>query len=220
MDFLLNVQKREAIGRQVKALRRSGLFPMVVYGYKIDALPIQTSQKEFTKILKDAGETSVISVKIEGNDTPIDVVIHDIAFDHSHNPIHADLYKIQEDKEIVTEIPLEFVGESKAVKELKCILVKHIESVEVKCLPKHLPHSLTVNLDVLENSGDVVRVSSIETEKGVCITNDSNDVVVIAKEPKLMKEEVKDVVVEEKKEEDGKAPATENNEEKTKENKK
>ncbi len=217
MEFSLNVQKREALGRKVKALRKAGLFPMVIYGHKIDALPIQTSQKEFTKIMKDAGETSVISVKVEGNETPMDVVIHDIAFDHSHNPIHADLYKVQRDKEIVTEIPLEFIGESKAVKEAKCILVKNIESVEVKCLPRHLPHTLTVNLDELENAGDTIRVSAIKTPEKVHITNDSNDVVAVAEEPKMQEEE-KPVVAEVKEDEKDvtKVPATENNEEKQK----
>lgn len=213
MDFLLNAQRRKDTGRKVKALRRAGLFPMVVYGYKIDAMPIQTSQKEFAKILKDAGESSIISVKIEGEDFPMDVVIHDIAFDSSQNPIHADLYKIQKDKEMVSEIPLEFIGESRAVKEEKCILVKNLESVEVKCLPKNLPHSLNVNLDELKNAGDVIRISSIKIEKEVKIINDSNDVVAMAEEPK-MQEDKQDVSAEEvKKEADkDKTSVAENNE--------
>ncbi len=195
MDFLLNARRRKDIGRKVKALRKEGLFPMVIYGYKINAMPIQTSQKEFIKILKDAGESSIISVKIEGENSSMDVVIHDIAFDSSHKPIHADLYKIQKDKEIVSEIPLEFIGESRAVKEEKCILVKNLESVEVKCLPKSLPHSLIVNLDELKNAGDAIRINSIKTEKNVKIINDANDVVAMAEEPK-MQENKQDVSAE------------------------
>jgi len=211
MDFSLNVQKREAVGRKVRALRRAGLFPMVVYGYKIDALPIQTSQKEFVKIFKDAGENSIINVKVEGDNSEMDVVIHDVAFDSLHNPIHADLYKVQQDKEITSEIPLEFIGESKAVKEMKCILIKKIESIEVRCLPKHLPHVLTVNLEELDNAGDVIRIDSIKVAKEVQIINDSNDVVAMAEEPKMKedKEDNKDVSAEEKKDGDEKdAPAS------------
>ena len=40
-EIILKVEKREVVGKQVAKLRRQGILPGVVYGYKVDSYPIQ-----------------------------------------------------------------------------------------------------------------------------------------------------------------------------------
>jgi large subunit ribosomal protein L25 len=64
--------------------------------------------------------------------------------------IHVDFYEVDMAKEIHTEIPLHFVGESKAVKELAGVLIRSINEIEVKCLPTDLVKQIEVDISSLK----------------------------------------------------------------------
>lgn len=60
----LIVEKRKILGRKVKSLRKNGILPAVLYGPKIAPLPVQIDLKEFEKVYKGAGESSLITLVI------------------------------------------------------------------------------------------------------------------------------------------------------------
>ena len=55
-------KKREEIGKRSKRLLSTGNIPAVVYGPKAPATPITLELVAFTKMLRDAGESSVIEL--------------------------------------------------------------------------------------------------------------------------------------------------------------
>ena len=46
----LNAKTREILGKKVKALRKKGVIPAVVYGEKVKSMPLEVGYKEFESI--------------------------------------------------------------------------------------------------------------------------------------------------------------------------
>ena len=121
---------------------------LVVYGPKFPSTSIVADSKEFAKLFKDAGESSVITLK--GLDKDLDVLIHDIQKDYLKGIIvHADLYVLEKGKKIQVHIPLVFDGVSGAVKTQGANLVKVLHEIEIEAEAKDLPHELIADLSKL-----------------------------------------------------------------------
>ena len=62
--LILTAKIRKELGKKVKSLRKEGILPAVLYGHKIKNLNLELDLKEFEKIYKEAGESSLIKLKI------------------------------------------------------------------------------------------------------------------------------------------------------------
>jgi large subunit ribosomal protein L25 len=193
MTITLNAQTREATGKEAgRALAAVGRIPAVVYGPKQDATSISLEAGEFKKILRDAGESSVISLTGLGAD--MQVLIHDVDFDPVTNlPRHADLYAIEKGAKVEVAVPLSFIGEAPAVK-LGMNIVKVMHELEIEADPANLPHEIEVDMSALAAEGDQIRVSDLKIPAGVTVKVDGEEVVALAQ------------AIEEEKEEDSAAP--------------
>lgn len=179
----LEAEKRIILGKSVKALRRRGLLPAVVYGGKIKTESITVPVKSFKKVFKEAGESTLVSLMLDGK--PLNVLIHDVMVDPlTEVPLHADFLAVQMDKELRTKVPLEFMGESPAVKNEAGVLVKVMHEVEIAALPKDLPHQIDVNLSKLENLNDRLSLRDIKAPPGVKFAVDLDEVVVLVEPPR------------------------------------
>lgn len=173
----LKSQKREILGKKVKALRNEGLIPAVVYpvrkevsngvyGNKNFALPITIDLKEFNKILKMAGETTLVRLLVD--DKVKNVLIYDILRDPTTDQVkHVDFYEVKMDEKIIKKVPLNFIGSSPAVDDLGGILVKAMQELEVRALPSDLPHEIQVDISGLKTFEDNILVKNINLPKNV-----------------------------------------------------
>ena len=135
----LEAQMRTILGGKVRSLRASGYIPAVLYGKGQEALNLQVPVKNFTKVLKEAGESTLVYVNVDGKSYP--TIIHDVAKDPvKDHLIHADFYKVSLTEKIKTKVPVVFVGEASAVKDLSGIFVRNVNELEVEALPQNLPH--------------------------------------------------------------------------------
>ncbi|MCI0558205.1 MAG: 50S ribosomal protein L25, partial [Nitrososphaera sp.] len=138
----LQADARTEVGNKVRALRRRGQVPAIVYGHGIEARSISVAGFEFTKVFRAAGESTIVELAV-GQDVPVNVLITDTQSDPvTGKLIHADFFQVRMDEKIEAAVPLEFSGEAPAVKELGGILLKTIDAVDVKSLPADLPHSI------------------------------------------------------------------------------
>ncbi|MEA3296054.1 MAG: 50S ribosomal protein L25 [Patescibacteria group bacterium] len=180
-----------------EAIRKQGFLPAVLYGTGTENLSLQIEQKEFEKIYKKAGTSSFVTLKI-GADKDFFVLINEI---QKHvitgDTIHADFFQPNLKKEIHAKIPLEFIGEALAEKE-GGILTKSIHEVEIKVLPKELPHSIEVDISALKTLEDNIAIKDLVIPKTAEILKDPDDIVVSVSKPK---EEVEEEVAEETAEE-------------------
>jgi large subunit ribosomal protein L25 len=219
----LNAQARTAIGGRLSSLRKSGYIPAVLYGKNQEPISLQVPLKDFSKALDSAGESTLVYINVDGQAYP--VIIHDVARDPiTDNVLHADFYKVRLDQKIKTNVPVEFVGEAPAVRDLQGIFVRNVNELEVEGLPQDLPHELTIDISVLKNFGDQILIKDIKLASGLKLIAEADEIVATVQEPmseeELQKaleaptETAEDVKVIEKEkeeevpEEEGEAPAS------------
>ncbi len=175
-------------------LRKAGHIPAVFYGKKEASTPISLRQSDFLKVWKEAGESSVVTLEINSPSTSLraskDSLIHDVALDPvSGAPIHADFYVFEAGHKVEVALPLEFSGASPAVKDLGGILVKVLHEVEVKAMPKDLPHNIEVDISSLAAFGDQILAKDIPLPKGVELNLNPEEVIATVSAPREEKEE-------------------------------
>src|SRR3990172_6706013 len=105
MDKLtLKAQKRTIIGKKTKALRKQGSIPAVVYGHKIDSVPVTVNDKDFNKVYDKAGGSTLVLLEIDGKEKNVLIHEHQV-HPITNKPIHIDFYQVSMTEKIKTEIP-------------------------------------------------------------------------------------------------------------------
>lgn len=179
----LKAQLRSQLGKSVKTLRACGFLPAVVYGEGVPSQPVVISYKDFMATLHVAGESTLVTLDVDGK--PFNVLVHDVSYDPvSDMPIHADFHAVRMDKVIRTHVPLEFVGESPAVKNDAGVLVRVVQELEVEALPQDLVHSLTVDLSLLATIGSTIHVKDITLPTGVTLLADPDETIAVVEAPR------------------------------------
>ncbi|HNY97557.1 MAG TPA: 50S ribosomal protein L25 [Candidatus Pacearchaeota archaeon] len=198
----LNAKKREITGKQVGDLRKKGLLPGVVYGPKTENANVEIDSKEFAAVLKQAGESSLIELALGNSKLP--VLIKDLFYDPlTSQPAHVDFYAPNMKEETEVTVPLVFVGESAAVKDLKGDLVKNIQEIDIKCLPTEIPHEINVDISSLATFEDKICIKDLKVSEKIKVLNGAEEIVVFVQAHKDVEAELA-ATIEEKVEEVGK----------------
>jgi large subunit ribosomal protein L25 len=96
-------------------------------------------------------------------------------------------------KKIMAEIPLSFVGEANAVKDLGGTLVKNMDAVKVNCLPGDLVSQIEVDISKLDKFNEFIRLQDLTLPQGVELASTTNEAVVGVVETKIEVEAPKPV---------------------------
>ncbi|MFA6519843.1 MAG: 50S ribosomal protein L25 [Candidatus Paceibacterota bacterium] len=170
------------------ALRRAGSIPAVVYGAHHESTSITVPAIAFQKVLREAGEATIVSLTGLGTELP--TLIHEVDLDPlTSRPRHVDFYAVTKGEKVEVAIPLAFVGVSPAV-EAGANLVKVMHEVEVKADPMNLPHNIEVDLSVLVAINDQIRANDLKLPSGVELMSEPEDVVALVQEVVEEKEEI------------------------------
>lgn len=184
----LAVDKREETGASVHSLRRAGSIPAVVYGAHQTSTPIMVSAGAFEKVLRVAGEATIVSLTGLGEELP--VLIHEVALDPiTNHPRHVDFYAVTKGQKVEVAIPLVFAGESPVVKS-GANLIKVLHEIEIKADPMNLPHDISVDLTRLVTIDDRIYAKDLVLPAGTELMTDAEEVVALAQEVVEEKEEV------------------------------
>ena len=184
----LPVSARDA-STKVRAMRREGKVPAVVYGFGMDAQSITCDRKLLHKAFMKAGESTLVELDLDGKKIPVlfkAVDVHVVSGDE----LHVDFYAVNMKEEIEAPVQVKLIGEAPAVKELSGILVTPLLEVTVRSLPSDLPHELEASLESLVNFGDILAVKDLKVPKGVTIVNDGESVIATIQEPRKEEEAV------------------------------
>ncbi|MEK7166851.1 MAG: 50S ribosomal protein L25 [Patescibacteria group bacterium] len=199
MDLTLKTKSRILTGKKTRSLRRNEILPAVVYGHGIENKNIEIKKSFFQKFYKQAGADNLLDLIID-NQKPIKVLIQEIQKDPVKDQIlHIDFYQIKKGEKITHSIKLNFIGESKAIKELNGSLVKNINSIEIECLPEDLISEINIDISCLNNFEDIIYIKDLKIPLNIKILDKLDEVIAIIAPPK--KEEEIKVVSEETKEE-------------------
>lgn len=184
----LQAQSRTQLGKAVRNLRNQGLIPAEFYGRGFPNQTLSVARGDFEKVLRSAGESSVITLVVDGKKHPS--IIHDVQYDSiSGEIIHTDFYGVHMDEKITAHVPVEFTGEAPAVKAHGGVLNKAVSEIEVEALPADLPHSFTVDLSTLENIDQSIYVGDLSVPANVKVLLDAETAIVTVMPP-VKEEEV------------------------------
>lgn len=183
-DITLSVTPREKVSStKLVAARKAGKVPAVMYGNKGVPQMLWVDFLTFSKVFAVAGESSIISLLIDGKKSS--VIVQDLDHDAMTNRVsHIDFFEVSMNEELEARIPLEFVGEAPAVREMGGVLVKTLEEVTVSCLPKDLPHTLSIDLTTLTDFSTHVQVKDLVLPKGVKVLTDELTTIVLVEAPR------------------------------------
>lgn len=185
----LTAKIRKISGKKTKNLRKEEILPAVLYGPKTKTLSLEVGYKDFEKIYQESGESSLISLEVEGKKIP--VLIHEIQRDPlTDKIIHVDFYQVPLKEKITARVPLVFEGEAPAVKELGGTLVKIIHELEVKAKPEDLPKEIKVDLSVLKTFEDAILIKDLRVSEGVEILKNPEEIVAEVNPPEKVEEEL------------------------------
>lgn len=183
----LTVEKRDT-SKKAAHIRREGFVPAVIYGRSEESTPISVSRRDFEKLYKTAGSSTVITLTGLGSDK--DALIQDVEFHAvSGEPLHADFYAIEKGQTVTVSVPLEFDGVSPAVKDLGGILTKVMHELEMEVQPKDLPQAINVDISALKTLEDKIFVGDLKLPSSAKISIPMDEVVAMVS---VAKEETED----------------------------
>jgi large subunit ribosomal protein L25 len=163
----------------------------VVYGPDVTNASIELDYAEFKKVLKQAGEGSLIELNVEGEKEKRLVLVHEIQKDPVEDYfIHIDFLQPNLKEETEAEVPLVFEGESPAVKDLGGTLVKNMSEIEVSALPQDLPHEIKVSLESLKTFEDRILVKDLVLPNNVKATANPEEIVALVAAQENVEEEL------------------------------
>jgi large subunit ribosomal protein L25 len=185
----LKAKSRKELGKKVKKLRMQGILPGVLYGSKEKSQHLEIDYKEFDKVYRGAGESSLISLEL--GEKKFLVLIHQLQLDPiSLNPIHVDFFQPNLKEEIEANVILVFEGEAPAVKDLGGTFVRNISEIEVRALPQNLPHEIHVDISSLLTFEDSILIKDLKLPEGVKALRDGDDIIALVASPEKVEEEL------------------------------
>ena len=184
---VLNATRRDVIGKQVKALRRAGKLPAVIYGRHTEAIKINLDAHSASLTLGKLTSSSLVTINVDGTEYP--ALVREKQRDYIKNRLlHVDFLAVSLTEKIRTRVSVHFSGVSGAVKDYNAVLVKNLEELEVECLPTDLPERIEVDITPLAKPGDGIRVREVKVADNIRILNDPETMVAVATFAKVEEE--------------------------------
>jgi large subunit ribosomal protein L25 len=174
---VFKANRRDVVGKQVRALRRQGLLPAVIYGARITPINITLDAHSAGQMLPRVSSSQLILLDVNGDQHNV------LVRERQRNPVtdvlvHVDFQAVSMTEKLRINVPLEFTGEAPAVRDFDGIVTPARETVEVECLPGDLPSVIEVDLSGLKEIGDVMYVRDLQLPPRVIAMDDPEEVVV------------------------------------------
>ena len=166
-DYSLSLEKREVVGKKLKALRDSGLIPSVVYGVG-EPMMTESLYVPTEKVLEAAGYHSPIDLDIAGKKQL--AIVKDVQVDPvSRKIINVEFHAVSADAAVEATTPIVIVNfeASEASKIYHFAMTQAMEEIDVKAKPADLPKELTVDASALKDVDDKLVLSDIKLPSGV-----------------------------------------------------
>lgn len=185
--------------QSLNQIRKKQQIPAVLYGKNFKSQNLAVDYNSFYKVYTQAGESTILDLEI--NDQKNNALIKDVQFSPIKDTIiHIDFIKINMKEKITANVELNFIGQSRAIKDLEGILVKNINELEIECLPADLPKEIIVDISSLNTFEDVIKIKDLPIPPKVEIKLDPEEVVATVTPPRseeeleALKEEVEEDV--------------------------
>ena len=188
-EVVLKADRRTIRGKQVKAMRREGKLPAVIYGHHIDPISIVLDLREASHSLMGLAPSALVTVDVEGSSHRA------LVKEKQRNKItgtilHVDFLAVSMKEKLRSQVYVEVVGVSPAIRDYSGVLVTGLDNVEVECLPQDLPERLVVDISGMVDIGDGIYVRDLVVPDEVKILEEPESMVVLITAQAAVEEEV------------------------------
>ena len=194
-NYKLDMQKRDKVGSNaVRKLRVKELIPGVIYGKDFEPINVTVDEKELRKVHLMAGTSSLIDVKVDGEEHT--VIIKDVQkHPFKNHYVHVDFKEIKMGEVANFTIPVVLEGRDE-IRLQPSVLMQLLDEIEIECLPKNLPNEAAVSVIDMQY-GDSFEVKDLDVFKNpdIKVLNDETEAVCSLSEPKeeVIEEDVEEV---------------------------
>jgi large subunit ribosomal protein L25 len=188
---VLKASRRQVIGKQVRALRRAGQIPAVIYGHNVEPIVISLDGHVATRLLNRLTASTLVTIDLDGKEYPT------LVRERQRHPIkgyfvHVDFLAVSTTEKLRANVGIVVTGASPAVKDFNAVLVTGLSELEVECFPQDLPERVVVDISALVKIGDGIHVRDVVLSDKVTILDEPEEMIILATAP--AKEEVEEVV--------------------------
>jgi large subunit ribosomal protein L25 len=153
-------QERESVGKKAtKAVRDAGMVPCVIYGGD-QPVHFAADHRAF-KGLVYTPNAHTVAIDLAGK--TVNAILQDIQFHPVSDAIlHIDFFQLQDDREVIMEVPVKVIGKSPGVMAGGVLRLAQ-RRLKVKALPKNLPDFVTADITPLE-MGNKLYITKLASE--------------------------------------------------------
>jgi large subunit ribosomal protein L25 len=177
----------------VRAIRREGKLPAVLYGRHVEKpISLVMDLRDTSRALAKVSSSSLVTLDVDGTEYP--ALVREKQRDFIKNRLlHVDFLIVSLTEKLTAHVGVELTGLSLAVKDFNAVLVTGLDQIEVECLPGDLPEKIIVDIAALAKVGDVIHVRDVVLSDKVKILSNPDEMLAIATAAKV--EEVVEAVV-------------------------
>ena len=181
MSVSLEVSKREVRPRSLRnKLRHEGKVPAIVYGYNVESTPIAIDGQIFSKLLRENGANTVITMTINGK--KVNTLVHKVQTNTFTNHFaHVEFLSVNMSEETEVETEIVLVGEAAGVKA-GGVLAQNLYTVIVSATPSNLPERIEVDVTNL-NLGDAITVADLPENNDYKVVSDGEEQIAAVAAP-------------------------------------
>jgi len=172
-------------------LRGQESLPAVIFGKETTSVAVELKKLDFERAYREAGESTLIDVQIEGEKGPRPVLVSEIQFEPATGqPIHVSFHQVALKEKVTAHVPVVITGEAPAVKNSLGVLLTLLDEIEVEAYPRDLPKEFVVDVSNLTNVNQGIEIKDLKVDPKVEIKAEPDELIVkidyLAKEEEVV----------------------------------
>ena len=175
----LTASSREALGRKVKRLRRTGIIPANIVSPNEASTAVQVHERDLAVLVRHGADGRLLDLEKDGETEA--VLFDDYVLDPiTDRLIHATFRRVDLTKPVTVEVSIELEGIAPAAATVGLAVVQAITALQVSALPTEIPSLLRADVSQLAEPGNEIVVSDLRAVDGAYTLVSDPDEPVIA----------------------------------------
>src|ERR1700694_2471775 len=184
----LQAEPRDVFGKHVRRLRRQGIVPANIYGHG-NPRPIQAPARALEHMLVHGGRTGIVTIALSGGSET--ALMKEIQRDpRSGQILHIEFQAVSLEEEVISTVPVRFVGESVAVTQWGGILPHPRTELRLAARAGDLPESIEVDVSAIVELNGAIHISDLPDVSTYKFLDPPEEVLALVQPPKGEAEEV------------------------------
>jgi large subunit ribosomal protein L25 len=188
-EILLELEKREVVGKAVKHLRSEGIVPAVIHDHGKESVHVSGQYGPMLKAYMTAGKHHPIQIKAGGKNYT--ALIKTAEFSpKKHELRHVVFNAVSARQKVTAEIPvhikLDEGNEATPAERNGLVVLRQLEAVEVEATASNLPDALFFDGEKLAAVGDHATVADLIVPKDVTVKTEPEHQLAAVFEPSAL----------------------------------